>query len=79
VVGKVLGACRQDVAVLVDRGLDRVETMSVVGGGDAVARVRERLLRGGMVEGAPGEPGALLVAPLGTAVPEGTSALLVRA
>jgi Kef-type K+ transport system membrane component KefB len=75
VVRRVLATSVADVAVLVDRGLADVRSIRVIGDDEAVRSVADRMRRGGLAEG---QEGGLLVAPLGTPVPDGMSALLVR-
>jgi Kef-type K+ transport system membrane component KefB/nucleotide-binding universal stress UspA family protein len=74
VVRRVLANSTADVAVLVDRGMREIRGMRVIGDDAATLAVAARLRRGGVADAADG----LLVAPLGTPVPDGATALLVR-
>lgn len=79
VVGRVLAECSVDVAVLVDGGLDQVREVAYMADDDAaVADVRGLLTRSGVGSGVGQETDTLLVAPIGTSVQEGRTALLVR-
>ncbi len=79
VVGRVLAEAKADVAVVVDRGLREVCGMVVTGDDAAVRSVAGRLAAAGVAVAASAGPDVVLVAPIGTPVPDGVTALLVRA
>lgn len=78
VVGRVIAESTVDVAVLIDQGLTEARGVYVMGDDAVVSAVAERLIAGGLIRGdAPG-PGVIVVAALGSSIPVGVSALLVR-
>jgi len=79
VAGRVLAEAEMDVAVLLDRGLaDLVSYHAPAASEPALDAAVARLAASGLrAVPAPG-PGVLLVAPVGTVVPDGQTALLVR-
>lgn len=79
VAGRVLAEAEMDVAVLLDRGLVDLDGFHAPAAAEpALDAAVARLVASGLRPvPAPG-PGVLLVAPVGTVVPDGQTALLVR-
>ncbi len=77
-VGRVLEQAKGDVAVLVDRGLTELSGVMVLGEEPAVLSVAGRLTAAGLPQVQACEPGVLVVATMGAAVPDDTTVLFVR-
>jgi nucleotide-binding universal stress UspA family protein len=79
VVGRVIAEATTDVVVLMDHGLQAVKGMYVMGDNPAIQALTARLGAAGVQAHSALGPGILVVAALGSDIPEGVSALLVQA